>query len=466
MNTLLLIGVVIFLLSLPYWLPPFIIRLRMKIFTQINGEQTIQLPDPAFDDKDFRELYSHKAMTGRSKGAALSDLFWYWLSPGPEVHPEHLEQSDRYQELSRLTRQIVAISRKDIEALINQYQVDPLKLALDGKQWTQIRLRDAFMPLWSDFFYQLVFKEACSKENQRLIVNHASDVVNALKCCKLRDMPKRNQLTKLLLEKLDRGEVPFKFPEGLSQLEQAHFLQGTFFNTAIVQMSEAMAHLILVIAQHPACQERLRNEPDNQYLDDVINESLRLNPLFGIAHRIVTETMEFKGTTIPKDTVVCFNYPDYHKMGYEQPDQFNPERWQTCPVKNANFIPFGVTSNRPCPAQGLALVAMRQLAKHLIQNYTFASPVAHTRSLPNRGPCLVMKDPLVAKHWSINHIVFPYMKIVDRWEDLYRSVIQLVFGTIMILHAKKLKLCERYFLQLENSLGNSTTHSHPPRGSI
>ena len=451
MNILLSALLVVLVLSLPYWLPPLIIRLRMNIFTRINGEQAIQLPDENFDADDFRELYAHPAMTGRSKGATLSDLFWYWLSPGPEMHPEHLEQGERYQQLSRLTRQIMAMSRKDIEALIDQYQHDPLKLGLNSKRkWTHIRLRDMFMPLWADFFYQVVFKQPCSDAARKLIVDHASDVVNALKCCKLRNMSKRDQLTRFILDKLEQGHFPYEFPEGLTRLEQAHYLQGAFFNTAIVQMSEAMAHLILAIAQHPACQKQLRNSEDNHYLDDVINESLRLNPLFGIAHRIVTETVEFKGRTIPKNTVVCFNYPEYHKMGYDRPDQFNPERWQSCPAKDANFMPFGVSSNRSCPAQGIAMISMRKLARQLIDNYTFASPIKHTRSMPNRGPCLVMTASATPEHWLIQKAVFPAMKILDRWEDLYRSIIQLIFGTIMILHAKKLKLCEHYFDQLNN----------------
>jgi len=43
------------------------------------------------------------------------------------------------------------------------------------------------------------------------------------------------------------------------------------------------------------------------------------------------------------------------------------------------------------------------------------------------------------------------MKVRDRWEDAYRSVSQLVFGTIMILDARRLRLCESYFKNLEVS---------------
>ena len=459
MNPYLTLLVLAGIFSLPYWLPPLVIRLRMYIFTRINGEQAIQLPDPDFDTEDFRQLYAHSAMTGRSKGAALSDLFWYWLSPGPEMHPEHIELSDRYRKLAALTRKMMALPRRDLEALIDQYQHDPLQLELGAnRKWTHVRLRDAFMPLWADFFYQIVFKEKCDDETRRLIVNHASDVVNALKCVKLRNMHRRNQLTQFLLSKLEQGNLPFEFPEGhgLTALEQAHYLQGAFFNTGVVQMSEAMAHLTLVVAQHPACQARLRDNPNSQYLDDVINESLRLHPLFGIAHRITSETIQFKDKVIPKGAVVCFNYPEYHKVGYQEPERFDPDRWQRCPAKESNFIPFGVTANRSCPAQGLAVVTMRQLTRHLFHNYTFASPIQHTRSMPNRGPCLVTNDAAMVNTPLIQRVLFPLMLFRDRWEDLHRSVMQLVFGTVMVVHAKRLKLCEHYFQTLEDQ---TFTHS-------
>lgn len=418
----------------------------------------MQLPGGQFDADDFRTLYAHPSMRGRSEGAALSDLFWYWLSPGPEMHPEHLELSGRYSDLSRITRKILALPKADIESMIDAYRDDPLALAIKGdREWAYLRLRDAFMPLWADFFYRLVFKEACTPRVRALIVSHASDVVDALKCCKLRDMQVRGKLTDYLLEKLESTPVAFDFPQDLTPLQKAHFLQGTFFNTAIVQMSEAMTHLILVIGQHPACQDRLREAEGDDYLDNVINESLRVFPLFGIAHRIVTEDIEYKHHKIAKNTVVCFNYPDFHRQGYDRPDEFLPDRWQTCPVKEANFIPFGVSANRSCPAQGLAMVSMRRLARHVIRNYYFASPVNHTRSLPSRGPCIAMKNRRFADALLVKMVLFPVIKLADYWEELFRSVAQLVFGTYMVLHAKKLKLCEKYFstLNAEASLQKS-----------
>lgn len=55
------------------------------------------------------------AAGGRSRGAALSDLFWYWLSPGAHVHQEHLEAGERYEEVARATRRFLAVPRAEAE---------------------------------------------------------------------------------------------------------------------------------------------------------------------------------------------------------------------------------------------------------------------------------------------------------------------------------------------------------------
>src|SRR5688572_19567815 len=107
----------VFVTSLPYWLPRVVVALRMRIFTGINGEEGIPIPGTMVHAPHFKAVYSHRAAQGRSRGAALSDLFWYWLSPGPEVHQEHIEPGERYEEVARTTHRILALSKPTVEAL-------------------------------------------------------------------------------------------------------------------------------------------------------------------------------------------------------------------------------------------------------------------------------------------------------------------------------------------------------------
>ena len=430
------------LLSLPYWLPRAVVGPRVRLFTRINGAEGIAIPGDLVDAAHFRQVYSDPAANGRSRGAALSDLFWYWLSPGAEIHQEHLEPGPRYDEVARTTRRILALSQREAEQLATSCVARVLD-ELDVRRPTAVRLRDLMMPVWAEFYYQVVFGERCPPKARELIVGNANDVVGALKCGSLRHMDTRLRLTRYLTERLRRRPSPHRLPGGLSTREQALYLQGTFFNTAVVQMSEAMAHLLLALAQHPDAQARISADPgDDRYLDQVIAETQRLYPLFGIAHRIASADIQVdEHTAIPAGSVLCFNYPAFHRAGFEHPDRFDPDRWQALSARTANHIPFGVTANRPCPARGLAPVTMRVATREVLARFALHSSAAHTRSIPNRAPCLLrprhrpapVRGALVA------------MRVRDQWEDVWRSLVQLVLGSYMVWDARRQRLCARYF---------------------
>jgi hypothetical protein len=428
---------VVALVCLPYWLPRLVVGLRVRLFARINGDEGIPIPGDLVGVDRFKEVYSHPAADGRSAGAALSDLFWYWLAPGPEVHQEHLEPGERYDEVARATRRILARPKNEVAALAAQCAAR----VLDGTGHGLVRLRDLMMPIWAEFAYELVFAERCPRRARELIVANADDVVTALKGCGLRRMDRRERLTAYLHDRLP--DVRHPLPDSLSPAERVFYLQGTFFNTAVVQMSEAMTHLLMAIAQHPDLQRRLAADlGDDAYLDLVIEESLRRYPLFGIAHRITSaEIVVDERTTLPAGSVLCFNYPAFHSAGFEDPGRFDPSRWERIRAREANHVPFGVTANRPCPARGVAPVAMRVVARETLRRFALYSTAAHTRSIPNRGPCLLGPRPDPRGH----RIALAALRLRDRWEDVWRSLVQLVCGTSMVLEARRLRLATRHF---------------------
>ncbi|MFD0887778.1 cytochrome P450, partial [Streptosporangium algeriense] len=447
---------VVVVISLPWWLPARVVALRVRVLTRINGEESIPVPGDLVGVDRFKEVYSHPAASGRSRGAALSDLFWYWLAPGPEMHQEHLEAGERYDAVALATRRVLAVPRTRVEELTRRC----VNRALRDRRG-MVRLRDLVMPVWAEFSYELVFGEPCPPQARDLIVGNADDVVTSLKCCGLRHMDRRDRLTGYLVERL--SDVRHELPQGLSAREQALYLQGAFFNTAVVQMSEATAHVLMVLAQHPRVQTAARGG-DDRYLDQVISETLRLYPLFGIAHRVTTGEIPLgDGAAIPAGSVLCFNYPEFHRAGLPDPDRFDPDRFSASsasqgrpvhparpvhlarPVREINHIPFGVAANRPCPAWRLAPIALRVAVRETLHAYELDSTASHTRSLPNRGPCLL--TPLAAGRGPEFHLKLLFMRFRDRWEDVWRSLVQLVLGTYMVWDARRLRLCERHFAE-------------------
>ncbi|OXM66826.1 cytochrome P450 [Amycolatopsis vastitatis] len=397
------------------WLPDRVVALRMKIFALVNGQDAVTIPGPQVGAGDFKRVYADPAANGRSRGAALSDLFWYWLSPGPEVHQEHLEAGPRYDEVAKCTRHILVKSKKDSEELTQRVA----RHVLDGVRPGLVRLRDEMMPIWAELYYELVFDEPCPPEARDLIVAHADDVASALKCVRPRNMRRRARLTKYLRQRL--ADVPHPLPESLTPAEQAYYLQGTFFTTAVVQMSEAMAHLLMIIAQDDGIQRRLVDHPED--VDRVIDDGLREYPLFGIAHRISTAEIELDHLTIPAGTVLCFSYPDFAGQSAKE-----------------EFVPFGVAQNRACPARGLAPLTMRVVTREVLRRFSLASTAGHTRSIPNRGPALLTPRGARRKRAPL-----VWLAVRDRWEDVWRSLAQLVFGTYMVLDARRQSLCSTYF---------------------
>ena len=428
--------------SLPRWLPPAVIRLREWIFARVNGAGGIPVPGPLVGAEHFERVYSDPAADGRSRGAGLSDLFWYWLAPGPQMHQEHLEPGERYRTVARTTRQVLAVPHQRAASLA----ADATRRVLDelpAGRTSKVRLRDLMMGAWAEVHYELVFGEPCPPAARALIVVNADDVVTALKGTGLRHMARRDRLTRYLLGRLDAGTCPVTLPSEFTTQETAWYLQGAFFNTAVVQMSEAMAHVLLAIAEHPQVQRGLMSALDEDAaLDRVIDETLRVHPLFGVAHRITSAPITVDaGRTLPAGSVLLFNYLAFQRTGWASDDAFEPDRWLTLKRREAHFIPYGVTANRACPARGVAPVMMRAATREVLRRYRLASSVAHTRSLPSRGPAYLTPAGVAGP----GPLRLRAMRALDRWANVGRSVTQLVFGTWMVVDARRQKLCATYF---------------------
>ena len=442
---ILILAVVIAAGSMPRWLPPAVVRLREWIFVRVNGTEGIPVPGPLVGAEHFERVYSDPAADGRSRGAGLSDLFWYWLAPGPQMHQEHLEPGERYRTVARTTRQVLAVSHRRADELATSATRHVLDRLPAGRT-SHVRLRDLMMPVWAEVYHELVFGEPCPPGVRAMIVANADDVVTALKGTGLRHLDRRDRLTRYLAGRLEAGTCPVTLPPPFTTRETSWYLQGAFFNTAVVQMSEAMAHILLAIATHPDLQRGLIATVDeDDALDRVVDETLRVHPLFGIAHRITSAPISLPtGVRLPAGSVLLFNYLAFQRTGPAGDDAFDPDRWLGLRRKDAHFIPYGVTANRACPARGSAPVMLRAATREVLRRFTLASTVSHTRSLPSRGPAYLTPPGVPGPGAGRLRA----MRLRDRWADVGRSIRQLVFGTWMVIDARRQKLCSTYFAEV------------------
>eukprot|EP01084_Bolivina_argentea_P301078 519314_1 len=451
-KSMIIISLFAILMSLPAWFGYFVIKLRYMIFQKINGEEGVQLPSEKYNAKIFTYLYNHPDVNLRSKqnNVGLSDFFWYLLAPAHFIHQEHLESADeKYNILKQVTMSIISCREYKIIELCNKY-IYPVFEEL--KTPKIVHLRQLLMPVFIKIFYELIFgQELKNKKELKLIYESVNDVITALKFLKTRNMTIRNKLTKHLCDKLDKNDNEtiqkhFRFdPDNkVNNFERALFIQGVVLTTGAVQLSEAFAHLCIALAQHKIPGNGKNSETN----DFFIYELFRVFPLFGIAHRITSNDIQLPNSEeiIPEGTVLCFNYPEFHRIGFKNSSSFDYKRWYYHNKRNSNYIPFGAKNNRPCPAESISMHFMKQFVSNIVDKTDFFTSILHTRSMADGGLCLV-----APKEYKYNKILFKVvmtgMWLYVQFRNIFHSVIQLYCGGYMLWDAKRKQLAKTWVEQ-------------------
>ncbi|XP_035577947.1 cytochrome P450 3A12-like [Zalophus californianus] len=155
--------------------------------------------------------------------------------------------------------------------------------------------------------------------------------------------------------------------------------------------STSLSFLVYELATHPDVQQKLQEEIDAtfpnkalptydallqmEYLDMVLNESLRLYPISGRLERVCKKDVEISGVFIPKGTVVMVPVFTLHRdLGlWPEPEEFRPERFSKKNKDNINpytYLPFG-TGPRSCLGMRFAIMNMKLALVRVLQNFSF-----------------------------------------------------------------------------------------------
>ncbi|XP_064194247.1 cytochrome P450 3A40-like [Anguilla rostrata] len=172
-------------------------------------------------------------------------------------------------------------------------------------------------------------------------------------------------------------------------LSSAAIFLAAGFETA----SKSLAFLAYNLATNPGVMKRLQDEIDKvfpnkapvmyeqlvqmEYLDMVLNESLRLYPIALRLERLCTETIVVNGVTIPKDTLVTIPVFALHRDPelWPEPECFNPERFSKENKDSMDpyaFLPFGA-GPRNCIGMRFAVALMKLAIVQVLQNFSFVT---------------------------------------------------------------------------------------------
>ncbi|XP_049985680.1 cytochrome P450 3A31-like isoform X4 [Alexandromys fortis] len=182
--------------------------------------------------------------------------------------------------------------------------------------------------------------------------------------------------------------------------------------------SNTLAFALHALAAHPDIQKKLQEEIDvalpnkappsydtvmeMEYLDMVLNETLRVYPVGLRLERVCKQDVEIDGVHVPKGSVV--NVPVYalhHDPQYwPEPAEFRPERFSKENKASINpyvYMPFGY-GPRNCIGMRFALMNMKLALTKVLQNFSL-QPCKETQ-IPlklSQKPMLQPEKPIVLK---------------------------------------------------------------------
>jgi cytochrome P450 family 135 len=136
----------------------------------------------------------------------------------------------------------------------------------------------------------------------------------------------------------------------------------------------ALAWAVERLVRHPAMLERLTAEvaeERDEYLNAVIQETLRLRPVISLVNRTLKQPMEFGGYELPAGVKVapCIYLVHRRPDVYPEPDRFLPERFLERPPGTYTWIPFGGGIRR-CLGGAFAQFEMQVVLRELVRRRT------------------------------------------------------------------------------------------------
>jgi cytochrome P450 family 135 len=132
----------------------------------------------------------------------------------------------------------------------------------------------------------------------------------------------------------------------------------------------ALSWAVERLVRHPDKLERLRAElaaGEEEYLDAVIKETLRLRPVLPVVVRQLTEPVEIGGRRFPTGVRLapCIHLVHRDEDVYPDPRAFRPERFLERPAGTYTWIPFGGGVRR-CLGGSFAIFEMKRVLAAIV----------------------------------------------------------------------------------------------------
>jgi cytochrome P450 len=159
----------------------------------------------------------------------------------------------------------------------------------------------------------------------------------------------------------------------------------TIFTAGHETTANVLTWTLYLLARHPDVLAKLKAELHDQlqgnipnaealqqlvYTRAVLSEAMRIRPPAGILIRKISQDTEIDGYALKADSLAIFSiYNIHHHPDYwQQPEQFDPERFLTAEKRKFAYMPFG-TGERVCIGNHFALLESQLLLSMIVQHY-------------------------------------------------------------------------------------------------
>lgn len=151
------------------------------------------------------------------------------------------------------------------------------------------------------------------------------------------------------------------------------------------------------LTRHPAVLDKAVNAArngDDEYLDAVAKETLRIRPVVFDVGRVLTQPIDLAGWRLPAGVMVAPGIGLVHERDdvYPDADRFDPDRMVGATLGPTTWFPFG-GGNRRCLGATFAMVELRVVLREILRRVDlFATTAAdegqrvkHVTLVPQRG---------------------------------------------------------------------------------
>ncbi|CAM3751923.1 cytochrome P450 [Kibdelosporangium persicum] len=157
----------------------------------------------------------------------------------------------------------------------------------------------------------------------------------------------------------------------------------------------SMSWIFERLVRHPRVLARLRTEiaesttDEPEYVDAVINETLRLRPVVSDIARVATTDTRVGGYHVPRGTMIALSISAIHRSPdqFSAPEAFRPERFLDGETAHEVFLPFGGGPHR-CLGASFAMMVMRRVVPRIVAELDIRAARPEPESARLTGPVL------------------------------------------------------------------------------